>query len=607
MLVLPARSAFRHATHSSAFGALPVLSMTTAFGVLGVAIADSGARQSQGWSEALFWASLIWIIVPISARLVGRSARGTERLGLVVLMGTALFLASVVYSPLVPSAYDAFLHIRTADDIVARSGLFTPNPLLPVSPFYPGLEAITVALHQLGGVSLLNAGFLILGSARIVFTVSLFFFFQYVSGSSRVAGIAALFYMANPRFLYFDSQYAYESLALALAALVLCLVAWRGRRRIGGRAFLGLMALGIIGTVTTHHVTSLMLGALLLMWAVLDVARHRKRRQYGPRIPALITVGAIACWILFVASPTVAYLVGPVTHAAAQISAFLETGSGKALFAPSGAEVTPLWERAVGFGSVAVILLTLSAGIPATWRRYGWDPAPLALTATALLFPVTLVARLTPTGSEVASRTPEFLFVGIGLVVGVLIAYPATWLAPILRPLVVVPLLVVVFVGGIILGLPRWQRLPGPYLVSADFRSVEPNGIAAAAWARQALGPGHRFVADRVNRILMSTYGRQTSIGAYIATDVDAFYETPAFGPNERSLIRQTGAELVVVDRRLTTALPTVGFYFKRGELAGPRTEPLAPEGLDKLDGAPNVSRLFDNGSIQIYDVRAIH
>jgi hypothetical protein len=229
----------------------------------------------------------------------------------------------------------------------------------------------------------------------------------------------------------------------------------------------------------------------------------------------------------------------------------------------------------------------------------------LVLTATALLFPVTLVARLTPTGSEIASRTPEFLFVGIGLVAGVLIAYPAAWLAPILRPLVVVPLLVIVFVGGIILGLPRWQRLPGPYLVSADYRSVEPNAIAAAAWARQTLGTGNRFVADRVNRILMSTYGRQTSIGPYVATDVDAFYESVVFGPDEQGWIRRTGADIVIVDRRLTTALPTVGFYFKRGELAGPRVDPLAPAGLDKFDHAENVSRLFDNGSIQIYDVRA--
>jgi hypothetical protein len=50
-----------------------------------------------------------------------------------------------------------------------------------------------------------------------------------------------------------------------------------------------------------------------------------------------------------------------------------------------------------------------------------------------------------------------------------------------------------------------------------------------------------------------------------------------------------------------------VPFYFEEGEIADGRHEvPIAARVLAKWDGVPGVDRVYDNGSIRVYDVRRI-
>ena len=62
-----------------------------------------------------------------------------ERLALVVVLGFALFACKYLRDPIWWGGYDEFLHVRTANDLLA-GGLFAPNTLLDVSPYYPGME-----------------------------------------------------------------------------------------------------------------------------------------------------------------------------------------------------------------------------------------------------------------------------------------------------------------------------------------------------------------------------------------------------------------------------------------------------------------------------------
>jgi hypothetical protein len=150
--------------------------------------------------------------------------------------------------------------------------------------------------------------------------------------------------------------------------------------------------------------------------------------------------------------------------------------------------------------------------------------------------------------------------------------------------------------------------MPGPYLVSADLRSIEPEGMTAAEWMQACIGPGHQITSDRVNTLLIATYGNVWPVTAVTAkTSAASVFTSLQLGPDEDAILQQDRVQYLVVDRRLSTGLPRVSTYFDQpasGEQQD--TRPIDPAALAKFDGVKNVSRIFDSGNIIIYDVEAI-
>ncbi len=588
-----------------------MLALTSAAGVTVVAAANVGANSGSWWSELAFWMGLLLIAVPVGLRLMVNGRHRFERVSLILIAGLALYLCKVVHDPLRVTNYDEFLHWITAQDIIATGRLFTPNTLLSVSPYYPGLELATAALTQLGGISVYDAGVLVLAAARIVFVLGLYLLFELVTRSSRTASIATFIYMLNPKFLYFDSQFSYETLALPLAALAIYAVARRGyAKQARWSALTALALMAMLATVATHHVTSGMLALFLTVWtACAFLVGARGLHKAKPGRFTMATYAAIVGWTLLVATATIGYLAPAITDTVFEL---LSLASGdldaRELFVSRGGDVSPFWERAVGTASVAVILLGLPFGLLAIWRRFRHSPLAITLALVACVYPLSLLARFTLVGAEVATRLPEFLFVGISFVLAVALAR-LRWHHSLVRTPALVAGISLILVGGVVVGIPRFARLPGPYLVSADARSVEAEGIGAAQWSGRALGPGNRFVADRVNRVLLATYGRQELVISYVERVPIAFLFLAAeIGPREREIARAARVRYLLIDRRLATDLPVVGHYFDRGEERdlGVRTVPISPTVLAKFDALPGVSRLFDGGNIQVYDIGAI-
>ena len=206
-------------------GWLPALSVTTALGLLTIATGFTFSRNGVSWAESLFWLGLIVIYAPIVMRLLSADCPRGERIGLVAVLGMGLYLVEVFHSPLTFTEHDEFLDWRTTTDILQSGHLFHVNPLLPVSALFPGMEMVTSALAGVAHLSIFQAGVLVIGCARLVLMLGVFLFIEEASGSSRVAGIAAAIYMANPNFLFFDAAYKYETMALTFAGLALFLLA----------------------------------------------------------------------------------------------------------------------------------------------------------------------------------------------------------------------------------------------------------------------------------------------------------------------------------------------------------------------------------------------
>lgn len=614
--------------HADGWGLLPAFTVLATVGSLLVTVGYHGGRIEAPWADLAFWSGVLVMFLPIAWRLALARTPRRERIGLVCVVGLGLYLNKVLHSPLAFTFHDEFAHWRTTNDILRTDHLFSPNPIIAVSALYPSLHLITGALADLSGSTIFLAGVLILAAARLMLVLALFLFFDLAARSPRVAGLATLLYMTNPNFAYFDAQYAYESIALPFAVFAMFAVVRQQTLKDGRLGVTMAVLLAVMAVVPSHHLTTYALVGFLVLWMVvalfLRIAPARwtgiapdpseqsgavadRRDPGGVVLLALVTGLA---WLIYIAGLTVGYLTPVVWSGLSELFRLIAGEViARELFRDYSGQLAPIWERAAGFSSVILILLALPFGLLRVWQRYRTDSLALALAVGALAYPASLGLRLTHFGAEASNRTSEFLFVPIAFTLAV--AAVELWLK---RPdnWVRISLFVVwatlIFTGGIIVGVPRWGRMPGPYLVSADTRSIEPKGMTAAEWMRTFIGSGSTIATDRINGLLMGSYGGQMTVRySHDGTGMAWAFFTPTLGPTEIELLRSGQVRYVVVDRRLGTRLPIVGVYFEMGEPdTYSRTVPMDPAALAKFDDVDGVQRLYDNGDIVIYDIGAL-
>ena len=593
-------------------GWLPRLACLTALGLLLVALGNTLSRFAVGGFEALYYPGLALVILPNAIRLLRPEPRRSERIGLVLILGGALYLVKILHDPLAYTFSDEFIQLRNVLDAIATNHLFSRNPLLPTTSYYPGLQTVTASIADVSGLGPFPSGIIVLGAGRLILALGIYIFFEVAGRSPRLAGLAALLYMANPNFIFFGAQVAYESLALPLAVMVLLIAAARSGIAAFGdpsdrslRWGLTAMAvLAIMAIAVTHHVTSIALAAFLTIWSLVAyLTRHRREDGPGPSDLAIVAIVAVVLWTATVASPVIGYL-GPVAARAVQngISLITLQSVPRNLFTSGTGSVAPAWERLASLGSVVLVLVGLVFGLIRVWANRRREALILTLALGSMVYPATLILRLTPDGAETANRSSEFLFLAIGFIVA--LGVSELWL----RRLPSIPRLVlfgsaatVMVIGGFLIGWPIWARFPGPYTISADSRSVDAEGIAAAQWMLAARGPNNREVADRSQRLIQGTYGLQHAVTGYgntyidnsaantsgscphilfinaandncVAVDAKQLIITPSFIPNPGTPSAQAIAfdgdiNYVIFDRRIFAGLPASGIYVERGEL----------------------------------------
>jgi hypothetical protein len=587
-----------------------VLAVVMAAGPVIVAVADNLARDGESGGRLLFWFGLLVILLPPTAALLVRDRGRRECIALLVLLVVGLYLVKVLSSPLAPTFHDELGHWRTADDIVRTEHLFNHNPILRASPYYPGLEIVTTAFAKLSGLSLFMSALVVVGVARVIAAVSLFGIYAIAGGSNRVAGLATVIYMTNPTFLFFDGQFSYESLALALApAALLALARFPARAGIPTAVLIG------AGVVVTHHLTTYALCAILVVWAFAALILPRRRTEpaaWSVAVVAASVVGMAAVWALFVAPVTTSYL-WPVLRNAGSAVASLAHGSSAAKhpFQGSGGYGRPAWEQYASFASVILVTACLPIGAWLAWRRRGVLGAlAVTLILVGLTYPVALLPRLTQAGTEVANRSSGFVFLGAGFLAALVMAaaVPArgvglsarAYVGRVSASLAVVAILTV---GGIDIGWPPYALQPGPYLPAANSRTVDVQARWAAQWARTHLPRDRRLFGDFDLALLMAAYGRQDPQGGSISgTPLSRLFTSRRFDATDRRILIGDQLRYLVVDRRLSQALPASGYYFAPSEPgAFHHRRPIPRAALEKFSAATALDELFRGGGISIY------
>jgi hypothetical protein len=607
---------------------VPSVAVFLALMLMAQAVATVAARDGHGWSETVYWSSVGSMVLIVAAAQLSVRPSSRERLGMAIALGLALYGVKVLANPAGFTYFDELSHARTAFDIANSGALLHQNPLLPISPYFPGLEIVAVSLSKLTGLSLFASGVMTIGAGRLILVAALYALFTEASGSQRIAGVATVVYMTNPSFLYFDAGFSYESFALpmSVAALVLTLRWMRADPGPRSLALLACTALVVAGLIPTHHLTSYLFAAFAIGLCVCTLLSWRWEGSIWPPWPiAVIAVVGTVAWAATVATPIYDYL-EPILRPAVEGVAKVATGSEAAHKAFSAAPApearAPFWLRTTAFASILLILASLPFGLLLAWRRRA-NPAVLLLAGIAFLYVPTLVLRITGSGVESANRSSGFIFLGVGFVIALLIehliehrALPALGWGR-LRLSIRLPgngvvarggalaAVIVLFVGGVTIFWPPYSRLPGPYLAGTDLRAVSQQGIAAVRWMRGRLGPGHEVLTDRASGQIAGAYGEQNPVGGTVR-DLSIALPFTSSTLNRKGIrvLRNKRVEYLIVDTRLSDSVPIRGWYFSSSELyAKPYIEPIPLGKLTKFNRFDGINLIYDDGVIRIYNV----
>ena len=640
----------------------PVL-LAASLGLLSMALgARAGREQVVGATPVALWvAGLLLVVVPAAWAVLSPGTPRAQRLVLAVAVPVVLQLSRTALHPLAFAFHDELIHATVLRQILDTGRLFSVNSLLPITSFYPGTEVATAAVVSLSGLDAHAAAQVVLVAARLVLALTIIALVERITGSSRVAATASVVYALNPQFLFFNSQYSYQTFALPMAVLAIHLVltrrgpvgAWdAASARAEGQRLVALDVLRgaaapvavIAAVVLSHHVTAVLLVIALAAWSAVDRLRQGPEGQWRAlAVFSALTAAGLGATLLVPGNTLASYLGAIAESSGQQVETLLGTGEAKPLFANSAGITSAPWERVAIV--VAVLVITAATALALLRARAWWvrrRSAAVLLAAVACLWPLTPAGHLTRATAEVGDRAAGFSFVGVALVVSwwlwtrragrvgatgaggpgsvdVLVPDdPADPGAPTVvdrvgttRPAAAVTAAVVgvVLIGSVVFGSgPLAGQLPGPFRVSADARSVDPYNLAAAAWLDDNAAPGTRVYADRVGGLLAAADGGVFTV-RNISTDIDAsrLLLDPDFTRADLDLIARARIDYVVADRRDANGLPNQDVYVENGEFgqAG-RIAPVPLAALRKFDSVRGAQRVYDNGAVAVYDVRGL-
>lgn len=577
------------------------ITLLAGIGLLVCAYGESLSRGGQAHAMGIYWLGVMVLAVPIFFRLTGRGASSNERLALVCMLGLGLYAIKVMRDAPMFTFNDELIHAFNANQIAEHGHLFHANPILSVTPYYPGMEGATSALSSITGLSTYVAGNLLIGAARLTLMASVFFLFRRISGSPRTAGLGAAIYAGNFNFFFYGAQYSYESLALPLLLFVLMLLAERERRpRLELRSWAPPLLLVLAAIVVTHHLTSYATAGVLAALAIAGYFIRRNWRAPNPWPYAIFTAVLAAAWLTVVASSTFGYLEPPLKAA---FEAIFQTIGGEApprgLFQGGGVNVaaTPAFARALSLLAVALLTVALPFGLLRVFRRYLSNPFAIVFSIAAVGFFVTLALRLAPAAWETGNRASEFFFVGLAFVIAVAGFESRRYgrLQPLVRPAMTAALALILF-GGAVSGWPWDVQLAKPLRVKSEGGTISSPPLAMAEWADREVSGGVFAAQTADANLLLDPAGKRVFSGP--SPDVEDILKEPDLPSWQLPLLREHGIEYVVVDRREVSLDGIRGYYFSE---AG-ETPALFPIGVvRKFERHPEFSRVYSNGTIAVF------
>jgi hypothetical protein len=565
-----------------------------------------GWDGDEGTAIQLWYVGFALVISPFAALLAvpGRSAH--QRLGASLALTLILYASWLLSNPLMSTRFDENLHVSTLVDLIDHAEFFQLNSMLPVSPHFPGLELATAGVHWLTGLPLFACQVLVVATARITFVTALFLMASRIGRSTTAGGFAVLVYAASTQFYFFNAQFSYQTVAIAMVMAAFYLLTRAFDSTVEHPWTLLVTAQACLGALAiTHHLTSWITIVTLWVLAFFFWWGGERRRFRLTLITAELATAVVAAWAAVIAPLLIGYL-GPIfQEASGQLSTILAGGTSRreAGVAPDGS-VAPQWQVMVMAASVLIWCLLL---LPAGWRAWrggsiGATRARYLPLLVALAYPALQASRFSPAAGEIGDRASTFVFMAMALVLG---AWVASRVAQV--RLLVVPAALVVVVGGTLIGSgPDWQRVPGPFLAGAQQRSIDSTTVAVARWSGRYLPDGSNVAADFTHGRLMPNFGDVTAVTHPAGFEsVTPMFISESMNQFSLQLILRNEVDFVVVDTRLAGKTQKSGCFYEGCSGYGPAAATVTPAMLEKFEGQPGFVLVLD-GPVKVYDVREL-
>jgi hypothetical protein len=613
----------------------PILIGALAVGVVLFVVANRQAEVSAASGHfAVFWLGMLAGIAAIA--WAGFRARRRSEFNLALtLFGVFTFVPKFVESVNSPAYFDEYAHLRHVQDMLASGHVGVTNPFLPVVRFYPGLGLATEAVHFVTRLSLWHSGQVIILAAHCAAILLVSAVAVALGLSRRAAFFAALIFATNPSFLYFDSQYAYESLAIPLMlATVYCTV--RVRRAPTARSgylFTGIGILSAVATALTHHISALVGLTICLLVAIFvpaagyaDPDAPARSRRLRPLIEgwvlAVWTAAASGLWVLGFASSTRAYLFPSLRRGYRQVLQRITghsvrtvqnpltgtTDTRTTAHTPFAGTSIPLYERAVAVILPFLVLALIAYNVWRIWRtpnrRRELRLAAPFLVLSAGYF-LSLPLALTAGGGDPAHRSWPFLYIGVAIVAVWSFGRPSIQQSRRLqlsgpRRIVVVAVgLLVLTIGNVASGANVIYRFPGPPVFATDGRFETAELSQLTTWVDGSLPGGAGVVTDRFTAQAVMARTRlnvPTSSQAFAY----ALYSSPKTPSDQlRAFLRANNFHYFILDERITTQIPTHSFF---QAYRGYRLS-IAPHLLSTITDSPFIRLIHSTQNYRVYQI----
>ncbi len=585
--------------------------------LLGWSFSYAGTHSSGQAQFTIFWLGIAIFVTPAAARLLAGASLSESRL-LVVALALLLSVPKFLRNPDFPLFHDEFAHWRQVEEILRTHHLLHTNYTIYVIGEFPGLHALTAGISDITGLSAWRSGQIVVLICHIAALLGVFEIARrLLGGSARSAGVAAFIYATNPSYMFFDAQFAYESLAIVMFIwLVLAVARLSDPTESRPGMCLGFVILLSGATVITHHISAVAEIGVLTGGVILASWRLRTRSGSGLLVirlvvALLVAVVFAAAWTVFVAPNVVGYLAPHVTQGFSQISGIVaRKQSSRGVFKASP---LPGYEQFSGIGAVVLAAAIVGYAVVVLVRSGRLRPPGLLplMAVLALVYFASLPLILTSAGTEAAHRSWGFSFVGVAIMGGVvsedllnrLGAHHVRTAVRTLSASGALVALMIMLIGNVASSVNESYRFPGPFIWGSGTRSTDAEVVGLAKAFRRRYGANRKVVTDAYSALSFAAYGDAQTAQSSGGFPIWQLYFDVTTPPQLLRELKGSGWQFVVVDERMPFVHPLLEAYVSSGEhLPGRPDLPPSRAAFAKFGRVPWLRRVMQSNHFAVYE-----